>query len=348
MPNLQKNSYRRCVYCLTPKLYTGSQSTGCQFNAEHVLNNALVEGYAQNLTLIGLVCAKCNKDFDDMGLDKAFTRHSPEAFARYLSGQKSLDRLSEFEANNNLTTHKVLGGILAGARTLYRPEDGKAPNLARAQVIFSDRTPPESMAWAKVVEGGWESLKAREFLLLPDSKVSLPSMREFLLTKGIKFEKIGEEINIENEKPMTSQETTPTDEYLRAIAKNAFNYLAYVTSKRLPEHIFEQCFNQMRKYILSGVWEEASEQVSKHEDALVNIFEHNTRLWHRMSLYIEVIDEKHCLVCDVQAFSGITWRVILAHNYPFSDLEFDFEHVWDCDLKRNNVTRNSSLQPRTQ
>lgn len=348
MPNLKKNYYRRCVYCLTLKLYTGSQRTGCQFNTEHVLNNAIVEGYTQNLTLIGLVCAKCNKGFDDMGLDKAFTRHSPEAFARYLSGQKSLNRICEFEENNNLTTHKVLDGILAGAHTLYRPEDGKAPNLARAQVIFTDRTPPESMAWAKVVEGGWKLLKASEFLLLPDSKVSLESMREFLQTKGLKFEKIGEEINIENEKPMTAQETIPSDEYLRAIAKNAFNYLAYMMPKRLPEHIFEQCFDQMRKYILAGVWEGASEPVFKYEDALVNIFEQNTGLWHRMSLYPETINEKQCLVCDVQAFSGITWRVILAHNYPFSDLEFDFEHVWDCDLKRNNVTRSSFLKPRTQ
>jgi hypothetical protein len=344
MPNIQKNSYQKCVYCLNFKLYTGNESTGCHFNAEHVLNRALVEGYAQNLTLIALACSKCNKDFDNMGLDKAFTRHSPEAFARYLSGQKSLDRLNEFEDNNNLTSYRVQEGILAGAQTLFRPEADKAPNLARAQVILSDLEPPTSIPWRKVLEGAWQEFKGRELTLLPGEEADLATMREFLMAKGLTFEKVGEEINIENEKPMTAQEITPTDEYLRAIAKNAFNYLAYMTSKHLPEHIFETCFEPIRNYVLTGVWDVVCEPVAKHADALVNIFQRKTGLWHRMSLYPEIIDGTPRLVCDVQAFSGITWRVILAHSYPFSDLAFDFEHVWDCDTKTNNMTRNSFNQ----
>jgi len=292
------------------------------------------------LTLVGLVCGDCNRSFDKQKLDSTLTKKSPEGFARYLAGQKPLDRLNEFEDRNELSWHRIPEGPLAGAKTLYRPEEGKNDHLAPAQIIFSDVTPPVSMSWKEVLAAGGYNLKNREIILLPGADASLETMHDFLKSKGIGIGKI-QEIDITDLDIKTREELQPTELYSRALVKNAFNYMAYVTSKHLPDHIFEKCFDPMRRYALTGEINQRKTPVMFFAHPHFKELEVKTGRWHRATLYSESSDGITSLVCDIQFFSGITWKVFLADNYPHADLMLDFEHVWNCDAKSNHMSQGN-------
>src|SRR5208283_2416425 len=100
--------------------------------------------------------------------------------------------------------------------------------------------------------GGWKNLTrpGTQVKFIGEDKEQLQMLNSFMVEN-----KIGFKLESETAEPFTVEvalEIQMTDLYKRALAKTAFNYLAYVTRVNFPSHVFEERFNPIRRFIRYG------------------------------------------------------------------------------------------------
>lgn len=327
---LSRNTLQRCVYCLEDKLYTGNRKKGCQFSSEHVLNFAFVQGYSNNLTLIGKCCHLCNQGFNLSGLDAALTRFAPEGFSRFAAGEKDLDRINEFEKNNPITQHCVddENSPAHDAITHYRPVKGRVPYLLPAQVlILNENGPPERILWSEFVKDGWKKIQncTSNLKLIEDNTTSLAVMVDFVTSKVKTISEQPAE-NLGYDEIQNKQVVFKNTEYERALVKTAFNYLVFTSQATFPNIPYLPIFDSVRSFVKEGS-DKGTDFVALKSYPTVDPTIHAKGLKHRISL----LAEGSALKCNIQIFSGITWEICLPSVE--NSVQLCIGHIWDCDTR---------------
>jgi|GEM_PF-2932707 len=337
---------RRCIYCLETKAYTGNAETGCLFSAEHVINKAFVRGFAgQGQTLIDRVCHDCNQSFKDDQIDDEITRKGPEGLLRLVAGQKKKEKLFEFERNNNVTSFSAHspGTIDNKAVVTVVHRNGRIEKDYPAQILYlePDAEEPGQMSIDAFIGGDWKKLTKPGTLVkfIGEDKEQLQRLNSFMVAN-----KIGFELESESTEPFTVEvalEIQMTDLYKRALAKTAFNYLAFVTRVNFPSHVFEERFNTIRRFIRYGERPTQDPVVLRHPPE-PGILDRTSGLKHRLKLYPGICQGEHLLLCNVQINSHAVWQVYLAYGYVELDSLVGCSHVWDCDTKQVSEESNEA------
>ncbi|MCH7562382.1 MAG: hypothetical protein IH968_01045 [Gemmatimonadetes bacterium] len=244
-----------CIYCLEQKARN-------QFSTEHVLPKAL-GGFKQALTLSRstkpYVCAMCNQLFGET-IDRLLTREGHEGFLRLKHALKSVHEIADLFQDGdiyfNYPAYHPLGPLHAGLRA---PPPGIAvPGLfLRPQVRLG-----RSGSFACLLEKDFDGLKD----LPSDYDVETIA---FFCTDPVDFRRLKAKLDArglaKNWTPIPDLpsgglgETTLEvigsvgPESARAIAKIAFNYLAYTAGRKLVLHPH---FNPIREFIRCGrgIW----------------------------------------------------------------------------------------------
>lgn len=325
---------RRCIYCMQWKRSGKKES---EFTKEHVINAAFVPGFGgQGQTLVGLVCDSCNQSFKDT-LDVELTKKAPEALMRFISGNKSADRFHEFATKNAVTSSSVLlpDSNQNGAPVKVQFIDGKlVGDLAKPiSLQRPDGSDPEHIGEQEFFLGAWKKLQEPKVNLTITAVPELLTLiNDWMALKEIKFNILSEQSAEEAQRVPFGLKVSMTPLYRRAIAKTAFNYLAFVTKERLPNLIFDEQFDPIRTLILSGE-EPKLEPVEKVQDPEPGLLEKATGLQHKLSIKVGKYKDSYCLVCDVQIFCFAVWRVFLVDDYMHIDPFIQVSHVWDWDTR---------------
>lgn len=308
-----------------------------EFSKEHVINAAFVPGFGgQGQTLVGLVCDSCNQSFKDT-LDVEFTRKAPEGLMRFVSGDKSPDRFHEFTKNNAVTSSNVVlpDSNQNGAPVKVHYVDGKlVGDLAKPiSLQRPDGSAPQHIGDQEFFLGAWKKLKEPNLSVTITADPDLLKLiNDWMALKAIKFNILSEQSGEEIERVPFGLIISMTPLYRRAIAKTAFNYLAFVTKDRRPNFIFENQFDPIRALIRKGD-EPRLEPVEKVQDPEPDLLEKATGLQHKLSIKVGRYRDSYCLVCDVQIFCFAVWRVFLVDDYMHIDPFIQVSHVWDWDTR---------------
>lgn len=233
-----------CLYCSETK-------DPAAFNKEHVLPDAFGRYEPNSLTLVNIVCQECNTYFGN-NLDLKLSRDSIEGLDRYEHELSAPSGKTAFGRADRLRATVNNGGFYQGAQVWWGPsQDGSSLHLYPfPQFGFSDATgrqvwfPKDELpAHSTLPEHGFA--RGREVSIKPFGIDQVEAER-LLAEKGYpnpSFEKVeglseGPEIDI--------YITGTIDRMLwRAVAKIAFNYLAYHYEgiARMPQ------FDAIRRYV---------------------------------------------------------------------------------------------------
>lgn len=246
---------RQCAYCLKQKPFHKSKKLRtAYFTREHVIPEAIC-GFADELTIIGHVCADCNSFFSK-NHDVWLTRSSMVGTDRYRYRQKSLTLLHEL--NDELTNVLI---VLGDKKTKVR---GKYSNLhgrlaADAEPVYLVVHGADDSTTALSVEDIETNQQLHALLsdaaqvdILSSSQVGVDKLVEALSNRGVK---VGQLQSLEqyDEAPAEVAEEFIFDwNTLRAYAKVAFNYFVYVCAARNSEAFLNQEFDAIRSFILEG------------------------------------------------------------------------------------------------
>ncbi|MGB8294929.1 MAG: HNH endonuclease [Polyangia bacterium] len=241
--------FRRCIYCLEEK-------PPDDFNREHVIPQAFGRFAGQSPTL-DCVCRLCNSSLG-RELDESLSYKSIEGVHRFISGLRDAGQFRADRASD-IDRVEIGEGPLAGCVADFGSSpDGTSVNMVpRPQVGFA-KTEDGPFQWHPVGVLPTKEQLQKEFGPTPPSirVVGAADEREVqqeLASKGLM---IGEMAvgHLPSGTAYAEIVATITQKHLRAIAKIAFNYLAFVRPglAYLPE------FNEVRRYVLAGADPSAS------------------------------------------------------------------------------------------
>jgi len=236
-----------CIYCLEEK-------TEDHFSrAEHVMPQSFGK-FEKNFTLRGVVCDECNHHFGN-ALELALGRDTFEGHARFRHGVKKPEDFKPFR--NRRVTFKITEGPFTGchAYTEYVEEAGGIQVFPMPQVGFLIASTNRYEYFLLTEIPTIDELRKRGFdANNPKSIISLrmepDEAQRVLAEKGITFNVRGEIPRDPSRKDLEVEMALTIDDIVwRAIAKIAFNYLAYWQGAAFVLH---PAFHVIRRFIRYG------------------------------------------------------------------------------------------------
>ena len=242
--NLDAAHERRCVYCLEYK-------PSAAFNREHVIPQAFGR-FGEGSPVLDCVCELCNGRLG-RELEQSFSYASVEGVHRFVAGLRPASKFRIAQASD-VDGVLIKEGPLAGCIADFRPSpDGISVNMVpRPQVGFG-KTREGPFQWHS--PGCLPSKEQLQQVFGPSppcvqwvGAVDDRQVQAELASKGMIT---SEEVLVQHVPDGTAQAdvlATITQRHLRAIAKIAFNYFAFVQPglAYLPE------LNDVRRYVLVG------------------------------------------------------------------------------------------------
>lgn len=232
-----------CIYCKQTK------ESG-EFNKEHVLHNAFGK-YENAFTLIKKVCKVCNQTFGN-DIDEKLGRATFEGMYRFHEGIKPTKEF-DFKKHGKCKSRVAQDGFMKGQKIdiFYDPETKKIQCKPKGDVAFRkpDNTydfyfisdlPPKAEFEEKYPP---HSDQVKIFNLDKKDEISKELANYF----GVSSFNLEEEYSDVSYK--AEYDFTPI---ARAIAKIAFNYLAYFYP---TETLLKNCFDPIRDFIYNGAGE---------------------------------------------------------------------------------------------
>jgi len=299
----------KCIYCLEEKPNNNFRKT------EHVLAQAFGR-FKNNLTLNKIVCDDCNKYFGDH-LEISLGRDTFEGISRFKHKVKKPKEFKSLGKRSRLSI-KVDEGPFKGAYAYleYSAFEDRVNIKPVRQVGFkkNDFTEYEYFLLDNIPDK--EYLEKQFDLKAPKSIVALgcapETAQKYLSNKGITFKLGGEFPPPEKNINWECEVTGKIDQIIyRAIAKIAFNYLAYWTESNF---LFDSQFDPIRRYIRFGE-KGAYPFVVILEKAILGDepIEGKRRLGHLIVL--DWSKNKLSIVSKVSLFNWMTYSVLLAKDY---------------------------------
>jgi hypothetical protein len=204
------------------------------------------------LVLHNLVCADCNSYFGNT-LDRVLARESVEGLERYRSGVKPSNEISRFRGDAvTLRAHDA--GEFTGAELRIIP--GSAEGEFAAEILGSAAVRQtagdqfEYFSEAQILDGSWKSerVDARRGIRLFGPDEAMSRMRLALESQGftLNYRPLRPP---ESQIPAVLQEYTISLMHRRAVAKIAFNYLAFRCGSEL---VLSTAFDPIRAFVRFG------------------------------------------------------------------------------------------------
>jgi hypothetical protein len=300
-----------CIYCLEDQ--TQSSFT----KVEHVVPQSFGR-FENNFTLHETVCDGCNKYFGD-NLEIALGRDTYEGGLRFEYG---LRQPSEFKSLGKKTrlTVRINEGEFKGAyayreysedqqRIILKP----APQVGFRKLVDSeieyymlDQIPTKQY----FDQNGYDLDQPGSIRILPSTEVE--SIKMVLLEKGFIF-KAHKDVNPDDSESslLCKIEGVIDESIIRAVAKIAFNYLAYWQG---PQFMLEADFNPTREFIRYGV----NPQYPLIKIRQESILGDEPLSGKRRSGHLLTVDwaaDKRSIVAQVSLLNWLTYSVCLARDF---------------------------------
>jgi hypothetical protein len=302
------NMTKRCIYCQETKPEEGFR------RKEHVIPQSFGR-FRDNLTLT-IVCDECNQYFGD-NLELSLARDTFEGHSRFEHGVKDADQFRPFGKSSRIVI-RMTEGPFAGAYAYreYNAQEDRIVLEPLPQIGFRSRNTDtygyflldEIPGRSELVERGFDTSK-------PDSIRSLAlaveEVQRQLEAKGIGFEYGGEVVSRERAKSMLCEVEGQIDGAIfRAIAKIAFNYLAYWQGEVF---VGGAPFDAARRFIRYGT-QAGYQLVLIRQEAILEDepVEGRRRLGHLIT--VNWAGDNVSILGQVSLFNWITYRVSLARD----------------------------------
>lgn len=312
------------------------------FNKEHVVPEAfgLFGSNPKTMTLIDKVCEECNQGFGNT-IDNALSRETLEGIHRFLHGAKKRKDYKKFKHSRHAKNQDrvATSGLLKGCYLeLIADEKGKGLNYKPKEdydVAFS--------------ENG-ESYDFYHISQLPDGE-TLKQKYPNCLVEGVKIlntdkkEDIAKTLSEKFNTPFVLDEETHegdcqvkaiyTKEAFRAIAKIAFNYLAYFNDASL---MTQECFDLIRNFITKGTgeWHQFIQIVKEP------IVPDNNGLASDVHL-VTVYANGRSIFASVSLHNKIHYKICLAQHHEGKPLKVEHGHCFDPYEHKVHELGKSSL-----
>jgi len=329
---------RTCIYCTKPKNFLPRKTKGLvsEFNKEHVLHDSLLTpGFENAPTLIGRVCEECNDGFGKT-IDLQLGRTGYEGFQRFKAGIKSPEKLHELKAGGlefgaappghaefvtSAVTHLNDGGkvktqvepyVLVHSNRqskkipLRLSEISNLPMLIQSEGLDFDTTPITFGTNGDVAEELQliAALNAQGIKILGSASQSTPS-------------------------PLLITSYNPSDELLRAMAKVAFNYFAYLCESTDPSIVTSSDLDEIRGYINAGI-QPTTTFIVLSPAGLVKGGARD----HCAALQYVNAPAQPAVIVHVSPFNCFTYSFALSKQTPSSNFPPAQAHRWDLEQKR--------------
>ena len=301
-----------CIYCLEDR--TVSYFT----RVEHVVPQSYGR-FENNLTLHETVCDECNKYFGD-NLEIALGRDTYEGGLRFDYGLRQPREFKSLGKKTRLTV-RIHEGEFKGAYA-YReysedqqqiilkpiPQVGFRKFSADSQIEYYllDQIPTKHY----FDQNGYDLDQPGSIRILPSTEVE--SIKMVLLEKGVTF-KAHKDVNPDGSEPslLCKIEGVIDESIIRAVAKIAFNYLAYWQG---PQFMLEADFNPTREFIRYGVKPQYPLIKIRQEPILRDEpLSGKRRLGHLLT--VDWAADKRSIVAQVSLLNWLTYSVCLARDF---------------------------------
>ena len=329
-----------CIYCTNTKDKN-------QFNREHVIPKAFGTFGVDTLVLNNLVCQECNQSLGN-SVDRVFAQKSLEGVQRFNFGLKPT---KDYDSNKYGKEHiiTISEGMLKGLACKKRVD------TATNNLIL---IPKKDDIGCRKVNGEYDfySLKdipSKEFF---DAAYSLHTDRIIIFSCSVDHNKIIEVIKKKygsNVQHIVYDDTSErncitecefTSDLQRALAKIAFNYLAY--NNKGNNIIFQKCFNPIRKFILDGT-KPYYPVIERNNNSILSEKNNQAILAHIITIYYSPNDRS--LMVSLAINNYIHYKICLTPTYN-SDLtiETHYGHYFDFHNKKiGKIEATNILQPST-
>lgn len=301
----------RCIYCLNDK------PADAFTKAEHVMPQAFGR-FQDNFTLNGIVCDDCNQYFGD-NLEIDLGRDTVEGISRYEYGIRNPVDFKSLGKRSRLQNKKIAEGPLKGAffYLTYSQELKQVTPKPLPQVGFQSKTSSDYTYFllddipdkAELENQGLDyGANVRAF------GDNFDEIEQALARKEI-FPEFQKEIPLpdkKSEKLLVEYEASVDSIIRRAIAKIAFNYLAYWQG---ADFVLQDIFNPIRFYIRNGERENIPFVIIRDESILKDEpSEGFRRLIHIVTL--NWAQSGDSIISQVSLLNVLSYTVQLARNYP--------------------------------
>ena len=321
----------KCIYCLEEK------DASCFRNREHVLPEAFGK-FKNNLVLHGVVCNKCNSGFGET-LELVLGRSTIEGVVRYMSKLKKAKDF-KFMGKTKRFTVMLAEGFWKNALMELGYDETKDEIIVVPvpQIGFRKKGTTEWTYFRIEEIESVSDLKAKGFVvqgkgasrLIYETGEKGKAIKE-LKKKGIKDFDSGKDVALESlgEKIKTQLTGIIDEPVLRAIAKIAFNYAAYVEGKQF---VLEGNFDGIRRFIRLG--EGDAKQFIRLEKKWILEEERRTGMrltsGHLVTLSWDSYDQ---IVSQVSLFNTVKYSVALCKRYSGIWRKIRHGHHFDIDTK---------------
>jgi hypothetical protein len=312
----------RCIYCPEDKEAPFFQK------AEHVLPQSFGK-FEQNFTLRDMVCDDCNQYFGD-NLENVLARDTFEGISRVYLGVKDPEEFKTFGKNSRLII-KIDEGESRGAYAFreYSPEQGKVMLKPVPQIGFligdqyhffllNDIPSPQELS-----QKGFDSGRPNPIKVVQEH-VELAQVA--LKAKGFnfKFSETDHSVPSREAELFCKLDITVDSLVFRAVAKIAFNYLAYWEKEN---YVLQKDFNVIRRFVRYG--ERAGYSLAMIKDEAILKDEQGAD--KRRSGHIITVNftpDKKSVVAQVSLFNLVTYCVSLARDYTGETREIKRGHFF--------------------
>lgn len=300
-----------CIYCLQ------DQSQTFFTKVEHVVPQSFGR-FNNNLTLHESVCDGCNKYFGD-NLEIALGRDTYEGGLRFDYGLRQPSKFKSVGKKSRLTV-RIHEGELKGAYA-YREysEDQQqiilkpVPQVGFRKLMDSeieyyllDQIPTKQ----HFDQNGYDLDQPGSIRIFPSTEVE--SIKAVLLEKGFTF-KAHKDVNPDGSEPslLCKIEGVIDQSIIRAVAKIAFNYLAYWQG---PQFMLEADFNPTREFIRYGV-KPLYPLIKIRQESILCDEPLNGKRRSGHLLTVDWAADKRSIVAQVSLLNWMTYSVSLARDF---------------------------------
>jgi hypothetical protein len=303
-----KKLMRKCIYCLQT-LPTRS------FNTDHVIPKAFGTFEPDN-PVLDCVCTDCNGYFG-RNIEALLGRDGIHAFHRLKYGVKPLAEGLAVLGRERLSFTVDAPGDWRGVHLELLEEDGELVYAPVPQVALAKRggwvyvTEPDLAARDKPLPADVEP-SAGIRLYAPNGEVQ-ERLVALLASRGIKFRERGELCSPPSDAGQVLVAMTfQIDPIIRrAVAKTAFNYLAWATG---PDFVRGPDFDPVRTYVRHGTKPGYQPVIPSNEPLLADDTITRRQTTGHLVTVAWVGGGRH-LLGQVALFNDIKYRVFLARNF---------------------------------
>jgi len=317
-----------CIYCLQYKPASEFQKR------EHVIPQAFGRFSPDNLILYDKVCDECNGYFGGK-LELFLARDSLEGIERLRHKMYPKDTLKK----RRRVQIKIAEGKWKGVIAEEYPSGqyGQIGLERPLQVGFFNQTSQEydyfllqDIPTQRELEAKGYDTRNKEVLLLAEKESELEPLMELLNSKGINLSPKDKPIKEEDSGTdvLASLEITIDSTILRALAKIAFNYLAFVAGR---EFVLSRDFNEIREFIRSGRRDHREFLVLNSAPILYEDQKCGIRVTQGHLITIEW--QRTVLISRISLFNLKTYIVRLCHNFSGIWRPIRSGHHFDIETK---------------